>query len=136
MAGLNIMLSITGCLQGCSEKRLEVTGEWAWLLQAFANQYGVRNNYAVMTHLRWVLRPGVASVSQVCFDLLARQMRGLLEQGAQQGLTQHEVSYGVALSGRQGLCEPLKGVCWPAQQAHERMRITAQTTYEDDTFAA
>lgn len=79
--------------QGCSEKRLDVTGEWAWLLQAFAGQYGVRSNYAVMTHLRWVLRPGVASVSQVCFDLLARQLRPLLEQEAAGGcsLTQHEV---------------------------------------------
>jgi hypothetical protein len=81
-------------LQGCNERRLDVTGEWAWLLQAFASQYGVRSNYAVMTHLRWVLRPGVASVSQNCFDLLARQLRPLLEQEAAGGcsLTQHEVS--------------------------------------------
>lgn len=81
-------------LQGCNERRLDVSGEWAWLLQAFASQYGVRSNYAVMTHLRWVLRPGVASVSQNCFDLLARQLRPLLEQEAAGGcsLTQHEVS--------------------------------------------
>lgn len=79
--------------QGCGENRLEVTGEWAWLLQAFAGQYGVRSNYAVMTHLRWVLRPGVASVSQACFELLAAKLRPLLEQEAQGGnsLTQHEV---------------------------------------------
>lgn len=84
-------LHASSCLQGCSEKQLEVTGEWAWLLQAFANHYGVRNHYAVMTHLRWVLRPGVASVSQLCFDLLSRHLRGLLEQEAQGALTQHEV---------------------------------------------
>ncbi|KAF8071059.1 SPBC16D10.01c [Scenedesmus sp. PABB004] len=80
--------------QGCNERRLEVTGEWAWLLQAFASQYGVRSNYAVMTHLRWVLRPGVASVSQACFDLLARQLRSLLQQEAVGGcsLTQHEAT--------------------------------------------
>jgi hypothetical protein len=71
-----------------------VSGEWAWLLQAFAGQYGVRSNYAVMSHLRWVLRPGVASVSQLCFDLLARQLRTLLEQEAVGGsmLTQHEAT--------------------------------------------
>lgn len=79
--------------QGCNEKRLEVNGEWAWLLQAFANHYGVRSNYAVMTHLRWVLRPGIASVSQTCFDLLSRQLRPLLEQEMISGsLTQQEVS--------------------------------------------
>jgi hypothetical protein len=68
------------------------------MLQAFAGQYGVRNNYAIMTHLRWVLRPGVASVSQNCFDLLAQKLRPLLEQEAAGGnsLTQHEV-------GRQGV---------------------------------
>jgi hypothetical protein len=63
------------------------------MLQAFAGQYGVRSNYATMTHLRWVLRPGVASVSQACFDLLAHKLRPLLEQEAAGGctLTQHEV---------------------------------------------
>eukprot|EP00775_Hariotina_reticulata_P004797 gene4797-5047_t len=79
--------------QGCNEKRLEVNGEWAWLLQAFANHYGVRSNYAVMTHLRWVLRPGIASVSQTCFDLLSRQLRPLLEQEMISGsLTQQEAT--------------------------------------------
>jgi hypothetical protein len=85
-------------MQGCGENRLEVTGEWAWMLQAFAGQYGVRSNYATMTHLRWVLRPGVASVSQSCFELLAQKLRPLLEQEAAGAntLTQHEVSQGQA----------------------------------------
>jgi hypothetical protein len=78
--------------QLCDEKRLEVGGEWAWLLTAFAGYYGVRSNYAVMSHLRWVLKPGVASVSRACFELLARQLRPLLTQEAMGGsLTQQEV---------------------------------------------
>ncbi len=83
-------------MQGCGEKRLEVTGEWDWLLRAFAGHYGVRSNYALMSHLRWVLKPGVASVSRPCFDLLTRELRPLLEQEAMGGsLTQQEVSCGV-----------------------------------------
>lgn len=79
----------------CDERRLEVSSEWAWLLTAFAGHYGVRANYAVMSHLRWVLKPGVASVSRPCFELLARQMRALLAQEALGGsLTQGEVRPG------------------------------------------
>ena len=36
----------------CGEKRLEVTGEWAWLLNEYANQYGVKAVYALMAHLQ------------------------------------------------------------------------------------
>jgi len=78
--------------QLCDERRLEVGGEWSWLLTAFAGHYGVRSNYAMMSHLRWVLKPGVASVSRTCFDLLSRQLRPLLAQEAMGGsLTQQEV---------------------------------------------
>ncbi len=82
--------------QLCDERRLEVGGEWSWLLTAFAGHYGVRSNYAIMSHLRWVLKPGVASVSRGCFDLLSHQMRPLLAQEAMGGsLTQQEVRGGV-----------------------------------------
>jgi hypothetical protein len=83
---------VSCALQGCGERRLEVTGDWAWLLSAYANLYGVRSNYAVISHVRWVLRPGVASASKMCFDLLARQIAPLLQQEQLQGsLTQQEV---------------------------------------------
>jgi hypothetical protein len=102
--------------QMCDEKRLEVGGEWAWLLTAFAGHYGVRSNYAIMSHLRWVLKPGVASVSRTCFELLARQLRPLLAQEAMGGsLTQQEVRgwLGAALGLHQlgpenGVSNPLR----------------------------
>lgn len=94
--------------QACGERRLEVTGEWAWLLKAFGGHYGVRNNYALMSHLRWVLKPGVASVSKTCFDLLSRELSPLLEQQAMGGsLTQHEVRSKM-LQGRQLACDARK----------------------------
>ena len=83
-----------------------MTGEWAWLLQAFAGKYGVRSNYATMTHLRWVLRPGVASVSQECFDLLAHKLRPLMEQSRKE---QNEVSTRLAEQVLEALWILLRG---------------------------
>lgn len=41
---------------GCGPRKLPITGEWRWLLAQFASTYGIRNSYAVLTHLRWVMR--------------------------------------------------------------------------------
>lgn len=78
--------------QCCGEMKLEVTGEWTWLLNQFAGQYAVRTNYALMSHLRWVLRPGVASVRKHCFDLIGAKMRALLQAESMGGLTPHEAT--------------------------------------------
>ena len=42
--------------QGCDSRNLAVTGDWEWLLQEFATLYGIRQTYAVLAHLRWVVR--------------------------------------------------------------------------------
>ena len=40
----------------CGPHNLSITGEWLWLLAEFASTYGIRNSYAVLTHMRWVMR--------------------------------------------------------------------------------
>ena len=42
--------------QQCGPAKLSITGEWQWLLAQFASAYGIRQSYAVLTHLRWVMR--------------------------------------------------------------------------------
>lgn len=39
---------------------------------------------------RWVLKPGVASISTMCLDVVGSEMRPLLEQALARGLTTHE----------------------------------------------
>jgi len=39
-----------------SRGHLPITGNWAWLLNAFAVTYGVRNTYASLAYLGWVVR--------------------------------------------------------------------------------
>jgi len=49
--------------QGCGPRQLTVEGDWAWLLGAFAGTYGVRPSYAVLAHLRWVVRCAAAGAA-------------------------------------------------------------------------
>ena len=42
--------------QHCGPRRLTVKGEWAWLLEAFAGSYGIRDSYTTLAHLRWAVR--------------------------------------------------------------------------------
>ncbi len=43
-------------VQGCGPRRLEVKGEWEWLLDEFAATYGIRSSYTTLAHLLWVIR--------------------------------------------------------------------------------
>ncbi len=42
--------------QQCGPRRLQVTDPWEWLLSEFAETYGIRDTYAKLAHLRWVVR--------------------------------------------------------------------------------
>ena len=42
--------------QGCNSRNLAIVGEWDWLLHEFAEAYGIRDTYAMLAHLRWVVR--------------------------------------------------------------------------------
>ncbi len=42
--------------QQCGPRRLQVTDQWEWLLTEFAETYGIRDTYARLAHLRWVVR--------------------------------------------------------------------------------
>ena len=41
--------------QTCGPRSLPITGEWHWLLERFAEMYGIRATYATLSYLRWVL---------------------------------------------------------------------------------
>ena len=42
--------------QQCGPRRLQVTDPCEWLLSEFAETYGIRDTYAKLAHLRWVVR--------------------------------------------------------------------------------
>jgi len=52
----DLMLEAALEAQQCGPKRLQVTGAWQWLLTEFGETYGIRDTYARLAHLRWVVR--------------------------------------------------------------------------------
>ncbi|GIL85489.1 hypothetical protein Vretimale_13414 [Volvox reticuliferus] len=77
---------------GCGRHKLLVEGSWEWLLATFSSYFGVRAIYCILAHLRWVLKPGVATISTMCLDVITSELRPLLEQSALRGLTTHELT--------------------------------------------
>ncbi|EFJ52891.1 hypothetical protein VOLCADRAFT_102849 [Volvox carteri f. nagariensis] len=77
---------------GCGRHKLLVEGPWEWLLSCFASYFGVRSFYCILAHLRWVLKPGVATISTMCLDVITAELRPLLEQSTLRGLTTHELT--------------------------------------------
>ncbi|GLC55198.1 hypothetical protein PLESTB_000954200 [Pleodorina starrii] len=98
------MLRINACLaydatmaaaleaNDCGRHKLVVDGPWAWMLENFAGYFSVRSFYCILAHLRWVLKPGVATISTMCLDVITVRLRPLLEQSALRGLTTHELT--------------------------------------------
>ena len=54
----DLMLEAALEAQQCGPKRLQLTGPWLWLLTEFGETYGIRDTYAKLAHLRWVIRCG------------------------------------------------------------------------------
>ncbi|KXZ45841.1 hypothetical protein GPECTOR_50g635 [Gonium pectorale] len=80
---------------GCGRNKLLVEGPWEWLLSRFASSFGVRPHYCVLAHLRWVLKPGIATISTMCLDVISQGLQPLLQQqhSEQAGaLTIHEAT--------------------------------------------
>ena len=44
------------CHQERGRRHLPITSNWAWLLQAFAETYGVRSTYATLSYLGWLVK--------------------------------------------------------------------------------
>ena len=81
------------CLQmaGCSSDNLLIDGPWKWLIQAFALHFNVAVPYTLMAHLRWVLRPEVATLTSKCFRIIGLLMASLLEKEKAGAISQDEV---------------------------------------------
>ena len=41
--------------QSCGPRCLSIQGAWKWLLERFADVYGIRSTYATLSYLRWIL---------------------------------------------------------------------------------
>jgi hypothetical protein len=79
-------------MAGCDGSNLLIDGPWKWLIQKFALLFHVSVPYTLMAHLRWVLKPGIASMTTRCFRIIGLLMAQLLQQEREGTITQEEVS--------------------------------------------
>ncbi|EIE27268.1 hypothetical protein COCSUDRAFT_55287 [Coccomyxa subellipsoidea C-169] len=91
-------------VQGCGPRRLEVKGEWEWLLDEFAATYGIRSSYTTLAHLLWEN----ATVTAYCFSMLNSKLVDLKQAEAEGCLLPQELP----LLGRIEIaCEDLLARC-------------------------
>ena len=72
-------------------RNLSVEDPWAWLLGEFAAQYGVRQQYASLSYLKWVVCPDVATITADCFEVVLHTLRPLKEAQAAAELSSAEL---------------------------------------------
>lgn len=65
---------------GCGPASLTLAGPWSWLVQQHAERYGVRRQYAVLAHLRWVVRTDNAAPTAVCLETIAAELGPVLNE--------------------------------------------------------
>lgn len=95
---------------GCGPARLQVGGEWAWLLNQVASHYGIKDTYQRLAHVKWLVRyvcahgntatplcvrsADIYTMTGPCLELLFSQLE-LLKQSADTGslLPREELIY-------------------------------------------
>ncbi|KAG2390645.1 hypothetical protein LR48_Vigan07g007500 [Vigna angularis] len=71
-------------------RNLRINGHWKWLLDAFADYYGVSNSYAKLRYLLHVMN--VATPTKDCLELVRELLEPLIKARSERSLTRQERS--------------------------------------------
>ncbi|XP_027940436.1 uncharacterized protein LOC114194437 isoform X1 [Vigna unguiculata] len=71
-------------------RNLRINGHWKWLLDAFADYYGVSNSYAKLRYLLHVMN--VATPTKDCLELVRELLEPLIKAKSERSLTRQERS--------------------------------------------
>ena len=72
---------------------LELKPEWSWLLRTFAARHGIREEYATLSYLQWILEKHIVRPNSMCFEVITAKYGAMKHAGnGQQGLESHEVA--------------------------------------------
>ncbi|KAK7320248.1 hypothetical protein VNO77_29560 [Canavalia gladiata] len=71
-------------------RNLRLNGPWKWLLDAFADYYGVSNSYAKLRYLLHVMN--VATPTKDCLELVRELLEPLIKARSERSLTRQERS--------------------------------------------
>lgn len=77
----NTLLESALAASGCGPtSSLVLQGPWSWLTSQFAERYGIREQYAMLSHLHWVVRSGVAAPTAACLETLVSELAPLVAE--------------------------------------------------------
>ncbi|CAL0315953.1 unnamed protein product [Lupinus luteus] len=78
------------CAQHFNSRNLRLSGTWKWLLDAFADYYGVSDSYAKLRYLLHVMN--VATPTKDCLELVRELLEPLIKARSERSLTRQERS--------------------------------------------
>ena len=84
---LDCSLRASGCDKPGSSMALH--GQWDWLCRKFCSKYAIREEYAVLVYLRWILEKHIVKPNSKCFDVIEAKYSVIKETNSKAGHGMH-----------------------------------------------
>lgn len=88
----DVLLEACLVAAGCNASSLAISGPWKWLLDAFAEAYGVHQQYATLSYLCWVVRKDIAAPTATCLGILSASLMPIINIRDKMGLASSELA--------------------------------------------
>jgi hypothetical protein len=86
---LDCALKQSGCDKPGSS--LELLPEWSWLTSSFATRHGIREEYATLSFLHWILNNHIVKPNSMCFEVITAKYL-FMKAISNNSLESHEVA--------------------------------------------
>lgn len=87
---LDCALKCSGCDRAGSS--LELQPHWSWLTKQFAGKHGIREEYATLAYLQWILENHRVQPNSMCFEVIAAKHVAMKTASKASTLESHEIS--------------------------------------------
>lgn len=87
---LDCALKGSGCDRAGSS--LELQPHWSWLTKQFASKHGIREEYATLAYLQWILENHRVQPNSMCFEVIAAKHVAMKTASKASALESHELS--------------------------------------------
>jgi hypothetical protein len=87
---LDCALKSSGCDRNGSS--LELHPQWSWLTKQFAQKHGIREEYATLAYLQWILENHCVQPNSMCFEVIAAKHVAMKTASKASSLESHEVA--------------------------------------------
>lgn len=92
---LDSALKSSGCDRNGSS--LELHPQWSWLTRQFAQKHGIREEYATLAYLQWILENHRVQPNSMCFEVIAAKYVAMKTASKASSLESHELAMNTAV---------------------------------------